>query len=311
MSHSELTYSSDLVDDAGQFGHLEPFRETAMTGVIGVYQGAFGRVTLFKTNQPVHEHAHPHVHALLKVDGHDGIYDVASTPCPITDDDMVLVNPWVPHANWRDVNDPPITILALYLEAGWLARDGSDHPVRQPFKRLSAPVDPPVRALAAKIAGTIAAADPATHEEMEADIFLLSQRVLDNNAHVGLAPPSMRQVDHRIRKAVHLMRAEPARAHRLDDIALAVGLSRSRFYELFRDGMGMSPGVYSDTLRVEYAIEKLIGTDQPATDIALDLGFAAPGHFSRFFKEKIGFTPREYRRVAHQLLFKTRADAVS
>jgi transcriptional regulator GlxA family with amidase domain len=181
--------------------------------------------------------------------------------------------------------------------------------VRQPFKRLSAPVGAPVRALAAKIAGTIAAADPATHEEIEADIFQLSQRVLDNNAHVGLAPPSMRQVDHRVRKAIGLMRCEAARAHRLDDIAQAVGLSRSRFFELFRDGMGMSPGVYSDTLRVEYAIEKLIGTDTPATDIALDLGFAAPGHFSRFFKEKIGFTPREYRRVAHQSLFNTRSDA--
>ncbi|ARP97834.1 hypothetical protein [Pseudorhodoplanes sinuspersici] len=35
--------------------------------------------------------------------------------CPITDDQMVLINPWLPHANWRNENDPPITILALYL----------------------------------------------------------------------------------------------------------------------------------------------------------------------------------------------------
>ncbi len=50
--------------------------------------------------------------------------------------------------------------------------------MRQPFKRLSAPVDAPIRALVAKIASTIAAADPATHEEMEADIFMLSQACL-------------------------------------------------------------------------------------------------------------------------------------
>jgi transcriptional regulator GlxA family with amidase domain len=60
----------------------------------------------------------------------------------------------------------------------------------------------------------------------------------------------------------------------------------------------MTPSVYSDTLRVEYAIEQLIGSERPASDIALDLGFSAPGHFSRFFKNKIGFAPREYRRVA-------------
>ena len=60
----------------------------------------------------------------------------AGSPCPITDHKMVLVNPWVPHANWRDVSDPPITILALYLEASY-ARDGSGHVVRRPFKRPS------------------------------------------------------------------------------------------------------------------------------------------------------------------------------
>ena len=47
-----------------------------MIGVIGVHQGLFGRVTLFRTNQPVHVHAHPHVHALIKVEGKDGAYDV-------------------------------------------------------------------------------------------------------------------------------------------------------------------------------------------------------------------------------------------
>ena len=130
-----------------------------MTGVIGVYRGTFGRVALFRTNQPVHEHAHPHVHALLKVEGKDGVYDVAGSPCPITDDKMVLVNPWVPHANWRDVGDAPITILALYLEAGWLARDGSGHAVRRPFKRRSGKVAPPVRSLVAKIATGIAEGD--------------------------------------------------------------------------------------------------------------------------------------------------------
>ncbi|MGL4285549.1 MAG: AraC family transcriptional regulator, partial [Phreatobacter sp.] len=103
-----------------------------MTGVLGVHQGLFGRVTLFRTNQPVHVHAHPHVHALIKVEGKDGAYEVDGALCPITDDQMVLINPWVPHANWRDVNDPPITILALYLEAGWLVRGGSGSIARRP-----------------------------------------------------------------------------------------------------------------------------------------------------------------------------------
>lgn len=144
-------------------------------------------------------------------------------------------------------------------------------------------------------------ASDCMHEEMEVDIFQLSQHALNDNAGMDLGPPSMRPVDHRVRKAVNLMRSDPTRPHRIDEVAHLVGLSRSRFFQQFRDGMGMSPGVYSDTLRVEYAIDALISTDRPAGDIALDLGFSAPGHFSRFFKDKIGFAPQDYRRVAHQL----------
>jgi AraC family transcriptional regulator len=269
-----------------------------MTGVIGVHQGLFGRVTLFRTNQPVHVHAHPHVHALIKVEGKDGAYDVDGVHCPITDDEMVLINPWVPHANWRDASDPPITILALYLEAGWLVRDGSVV-ARRPFNRPSATVDASIRALVAKIAASIAdAASPAAEEDLEADILSLLQRVLAASSSADLAPMEARAVDHRIRKAINLMRATPEKPQSLDSLAQSVGLSRSRFFEQFIASTGMTPSVYNDTLRVEYAIEQLIGSDRPARDIALDLGFSAPGHFSRFFKNKIGFTPRDYRRVA-------------
>lgn len=270
-----------------------------MTGVIGVHQGLFGRATLFRTNQPVHVHAHPHAHVLIKVDGGDGAYQVDGSSCPITDDQMVLINPWVPHANWRDVSDPPITILALYLETGWLDRCGSVLG-RRPFDRQSAAVAPPLRALVARIAATIAdAATPTAEEDLESDILGLLRQVLAANSSASLTSLAERTVDHRIRKAINLMRTEPARPKDLDKLAHAVGLSRSRFFEQFSVSTGMTPNVYSDTLRVEYAIEQLIGSDRPAGDIALDLGFSAPGHFSRFFKNKIGFTPREYRRVAN------------
>ncbi|MBN8945487.1 MAG: helix-turn-helix transcriptional regulator [Rhizobiales bacterium] len=274
-----------------------------MTGVLGVHQGLFGRVTLFRTNQPVHVHAHPHVHALIKVAGQDGAYEVEGVPCPITDDRMVLLNPWVPHANWRDVNDPPITILALYIEAGWLVRGGRGAIGRRPFNRQSAVVDPRMRAFVAKIAATITdATAPTAEADLEADILGLLQLVLAANSSADFAPIAARPVDHRIRKAINLMRQEPSKPQSLETLAVSVGLSRSRFFEQFSASTGMTPSVYNDTLRVEYAIEQLIASDRPARDIALDLGFSAPGHFSRFFKSKIGFTPREYRQVAHGAL---------
>ena len=197
------------------------------------------------------------------------------------DDQMELINPWVPHANWRNESDPPITILALYLEAGWLVRGSGNHSAWRPFNRQSAMVDSRMRTLATKIAGTIAeATTPTAEEDLEADILCLLQQVLAANSSADLAPIAVRPVDHRIRKAIGLMRADPRKSQCLDDVAQSVGLSRFRFFEQFSASMGMTPSVFSDTLRVEYAIEQLIGSDRSASDIAFDLGFSAPGHFS-------------------------------
>lgn len=154
-----------------------------------------------------------------------------------------------------------------------------------------------------KIAATIAdATTPTAEADLEADILRLLQQVLAANSSADLAPIAARPVDHRIRKAIGLMRADPRKPQCPDNLAQSVGLSRSHFYEQFSASMGTTPSVYSDTLRVEYAIEQLIGSDRPASEIALDLGFSAPSHFSRFFKNKIGFAPREYRKVAQNII---------
>jgi AraC family transcriptional regulator len=50
-------------------------------------------------------------------------------------------------------------------------------------------------------------------------------------------------------------------------------------------------------LRMESAIRDLASGKASLTDISYDLGFSAPGHFTRFFRQHLGITPSEYRRV--------------
>lgn len=63
----------------------------------------------------------------------------------------------------------------------------------------------------------------------------------------------------------------------------------------------MTPNIYLNTLRMETAIERLTGSNDPVTSIGLDLGFASQASFTRFFATNVGVPPSDYRRAACQL----------
>lgn len=76
--------------------------------------------------------------------------------------------------------------------------------------------------------------------------------------------------------------------------------------------MGISPYYLSDLLKketgrntienihfyiVDKAKNKLLGTNNPVSQIAYDLGFEYPQHFAKVFKNKTGMSPSEYRKA--------------
>ena len=108
--------------------------------------------------------------------------------------------------------------------------------------------------------------------------------------------------DHRVRKSVGLLQRSVGGELSLDAVAREVGLSRPHFFKLFRENVGVTPNVYLNTVRTERAIERLIGTEQPVTSIALDLGFSSQASFTRFFSANVGIPPdRLPARRAHRL----------
>ena len=46
---------------------------------------------------------------------------------------------------------------------------------------------------------------------------------------------------------------------------------------------------------IEVAKEKIFDLNKSVNEISFELGFKYPQHFTRFFKQKIGYTPNEYR----------------
>jgi len=46
---------------------------------------------------------------------------------------------------------------------------------------------------------------------------------------------------------------------------------------------------------INVAKEKIFDASKSVSEIAYELGFKYPQHFTRFFKQQVGSTPNEYR----------------
>ena len=104
--------------------------------------------------------------------------------------------------------------------------------------------------------------------------------------------------DLRVRRAIALLRAHPNKDLSMDELANQVGLSRSRFYDIFQLCTGFSPRTYLDLLCVEAAIARLSSGRGTIAELSAELGFSAQSNFTRFFMNQVGVAPSEYRRAA-------------
>jgi AraC-like DNA-binding protein len=104
--------------------------------------------------------------------------------------------------------------------------------------------------------------------------------------------------DLRVRRAIALLRAHPNKDLSMDALANHVGLSRSRFYDIFQLCTGFSPRTYLDLLCIEAAIVRLSSGRGTIAELSAELGFSAQSNFTRFFMNQVGVAPSEYRRAA-------------
>lgn len=101
--------------------------------------------------------------------------------------------------------------------------------------------------------------------------------------------------DLQIRRAMELMHSHPAQNWTLEDLAKQVGLSRAGFAQKFKSYLGDTPLHYLTTIRIQKAMELLSSTDDNIESVALAVGYQDAFGFSKAFKKKVGFPPREFR----------------
>lgn len=73
-------------------------------------------------------------------------------------------------------------------------------------------------------------------------------------------------------------------------------LNKDTFRKLLRKRTGMNPKLYQDRLRFNQAARLLLETNLPVAEIARQIGFFDPFHFSRRFKTVMSLPPQDYRK---------------
>ena len=85
---------------------------------------------------------------------------------------------------------------------------------------------------------------------------------------------------------------------RVADVARAAGLGQSRFHALFRAIHGKTPKQFRLEKLLDRAVERLLGSSEPVSQIAFALGYENASSFNRLFKQRFGVTPSEFRACA-------------
>ena len=72
-------------------------------------------------------------------------------------------------------------------------------------------------------------------------------------------------------------------------------LSANYFGDLVKKETGRTAQEYIQSKLMDVAKEKIFDRDKSVSEVAYELGFKYPQHFTRLFKQRVGQTPQEYR----------------
>lgn len=243
--------------------------------------GSRGRIALLKLDKEIIEHAHPQAQALIKLGGPDRVIVVAGQRHVLCRDTLIFLPPWVPHAGSGPTGDSA-NVLSINIGFPATATDAAGH-----GKAICGPIDPILRRAADDLYSRLKRGEPLTSGV---------DHILQSISEVCRYSAGPRSIDFRIRRVVEHIRSAPADAQNADVWVDVAGLSRAHFFQLFQTCIGVTPRVYSNTLRLERALDQLSRSSIPISMLSDSLGFRAPSHFTRFFVDNFGSTPRAYRR---------------
>ena len=82
----------------------------------------------------------------------------------------------------------------------------------------------------------------------------------------------------------------------ISDVAKNCCVSESTVYHVFQKELGQSPIAFSNSIKINVAIEYLENSNYSISTISRTVGFNSENHFRKIFSELTGTTPLKYRK---------------
>ena len=101
----------------------------------------------------------------------------------------------------------------------------------------------------------------------------------------------------RIQRGLTFIEAHLFERPSLEAVARHAGTSPWHFHRVFTAATGETPAGYVWKRQVGEACRRLVETEQPLVDLALDCGFESQSTFTRAFTRYVGVSPARYRRA--------------
>ncbi len=87
----------------------------------------------------------------------------------------------------------------------------------------------------------------------------------------------------------------------LNEIADIVHMAPASACRFFKSSTGLTIFEYLNKIKIDYACQLLLNTDQNIVDISYDCGFNNLSHFNKQFRKFIGQTPTQFRQLRGQI----------
>lgn len=268
-----------------------------MRDKVSTVMGPFGRLSAGAFSRPVNSHSFREPSVLFHLGGAELTMTVGDRALPFKPGEMLLIEPWTPHARSVPSNGSS-NLVTLLIEPSLLdpgATGDPDFDFR--FRQNLASIEPDMREYLDALTTLMFDHPMARLETIQTKIERLIDMVRARHAGIRRRHDNRRSmIDARVRRAFESLRSSAIQGVKIESLAAGSGMSRSHFFRQFKRSIGVSPQHVIDEERITYALKALSSSGVMLSKLSEELGFSAPAHFTRFFVQHLGCTPSQFRR---------------